>query len=270
MAKGKKRKLEARNTGTSHKKTIRPQTKPKKAAPPPKPQPTIPFNPEDRILLVGEGDFSFAKSIVEHHGCYELTATCYDSKEQLFEKYSPQGEAHVKYIEDEGQTVMYGVDATKLAKNAKLRSVAGAGFEIVLFNFPHVGGKSTDVNRQVRFNQELLVSFFECCQTLLAPEGKIVVTLFEGEPYTLWNIRDLARHAGLEVVRSFKFMAEAYPGYSHARTLGNIEGGGGWKGEDRESRSYVFRKKVAMPGGQPGSGKKRKRVGTGDSSDDEG
>lgn len=41
-------------------------------------------------------------------------------------------------------------------------------------------------------------------------------------------------------------MPEAYPGYQHARTIGNIVGKdgaksrGGWKGEDRESRMYAF------------------------------
>lgn len=67
-----------------------------------------------------------------------------------------------------------------------------------------------------------------------------MVTLFEGEPYTLWNVRDLARHVGLKAQRSFKFEASAYPGYKHARTLGNIRDGGGWKGEDRSSRTYIF------------------------------
>ena len=122
-----------------------------------KPQPTIPFQPEDRILLVGEGDFSFAKSIVEAHGCCDVTGTCYDSQELLFEKYTPQAEEHIKYLEEEGQTVLYSVDATKLGKNKALAK-SGELFDVILFNFPHVGGKSTDVNRQVRFNQELLVS----------------------------------------------------------------------------------------------------------------
>ncbi len=53
-------------------------------------------------------------------------------------------------------------------------------------------------------------------------------------------MRDLARHAGLKVERSFRFQASAYPGYQHARTLGNIEGGGGWKGADRPARTYIF------------------------------
>jgi 25S rRNA (uracil2634-N3)-methyltransferase len=204
---------------------------------------TIPFQQDDTILLVGEGDFSFSKSIVAEHGCCDVTATCLDSQTELYEKYDPQAKENVEYLEDEGQTIHYGIDATKLDEN-KLLKKKGAQFDVIIFNFPHVGGKSKDVNRQVRFNQELLVKFFTAAGKLLTAAGTIVVTLFEGEPYTLWNVRDLARHSGLEVQRSFKFLANAYPGYSHSRTLGNIIGGGGWKGEDRESRSYIFQKKA--------------------------
>jgi 25S rRNA (uracil2634-N3)-methyltransferase len=95
--------------------------------------------------------------------------------------------------------------------------------------------------------------------------GQILVTLFEGEPYTLWNIRDLARHAGLVVVTSFKFPWSAYEGYSHARTAGHIEGKdgerAGWKGEDREARMYVFEVKQKEKKG----GKKRNRDDSSDS-----
>jgi 25S rRNA (uracil2634-N3)-methyltransferase len=96
---------------------------------------------------------------------------------------------------------------------------------------------------------ELLVNFFGRAIPSLAPHGSIIVTLFEGMPYTLWNIRDLARHSGLAVERSFKFQAAAYPGYHHARTLGVVKTGAGeasetgWKGEERPARSFVFVKK---------------------------
>ena len=267
MAKSKKQKLDTLKNGPK-----RPE-RPSKAARVPKftpsknPEPTIPFDTEDVILLVGEGDLSFARSIVESHGCCGVTATSFDQKDELFGKYKPQAEEHVQYLEDKGQTVIHGVDATKLDSNKGLKK-AGP-FDRIIFNFPHVGGKSTDVNRQVRFNQELLVMFFATAIPLLATHGTVVVTLFEGEPYTLWNIRDLARHSGLEVQRSFKFLANAYPGYSHSRTLGNVEGGGGWKGENRDARSYVFQKK----GAQQHSGsviQKRKRNPQEDSSDNDG
>lgn len=133
-----------------------------------------------------------------------------------------------------------------------------------------MGGKSTDVNRQVRYNQELLVEFFRRALLSLAPGGTIIVTLFEGEPYTLWNVRDLARHSGLQVERSFRFQASAYPGYHHARTLGVVKNkqgdvGGGWKGEDRAARSYVFVRKDEVP---KAVSKKRKRSGDDEDSDD--
>jgi 25S rRNA (uracil2634-N3)-methyltransferase len=169
-------------------------------------------------------------------------------------------------------------------------TTTGGPWDIICFNFPHVGGLSTDVNRQVRSNQELLVAFFKACVPLLSARpqvlnggdedeeddnwsssedsesdsgeqddqdilahgrrgryrtepGQILVTMFEGEPYTLWNIKDLARHAGLRVVTSFRFPWSSYQGYSHARTLGEIEGRhggrGGWRGEDREARSLL-------------------------------
>ncbi|KAI1908231.1 hypothetical protein LOZ12_004869 [Ophidiomyces ophidiicola] len=304
-------------------------------------QAVIPFLSSDRILLVGEGDFSFAQSLTKGYGCRRILATCYDSEDVLYQKY-PQAKEHINNIRDssnqpkgskrkrgnesasEGSDnessdsphhtkptdmtspkVLFSIDARKLGLAGGGGRVVRKGFprnssekyrkkenlssgkeqsdgpwDIICFNFPHVGGLSTDVNRQVRANQELLVSFFKACGPLLsapltsdslrdedeesgdfsstsnrenstrysrklrAEPGQIVVTLFEGEPYTLWNIRDLARHAGLRVVTSFKFPWASYAGYSHARTLGEIEGKdgqrGGWRGEEREARSYVF------------------------------
>jgi len=101
--------------------------------------------------------------------------------------------------------------------------------------------------------------------------SSIIVTLFEGDPYTLWNVRDLARHTGLQVERSFRFQAGAYPGYKHSRTLGVVKGkngeeGGGWRGEERSARSYIFVRKGegSITIGQAAAKKRRE-----ESSDDE-
>ncbi|KAI5280144.1 hypothetical protein KEM52_004193, partial [Ascosphaera acerosa] len=99
-------------------------------------------------------------------------------------------------------------------------------------------------------------------------------------PYTAWNIRDLARHAGLRVVTSFRFPWASYPGYSHARTLGEIRGRdgrrGGWRGEDREARTFVFERKEWEGADGSGAGRvnskrsnrKRKRGGLAGGEDD--
>ncbi len=329
------------------------------------------------------GDFSFARSLVEHHNCTHVTATCYDSEQVLHEKY-PQARENLErllsynqasrlddHAEDEGDLsdepkseataeeqpstttsrsspeweglsptrtsspTINGTTFTSTANppkasrpNRSTRSSLNTRisfhacisaktlsshklirhhgpFNRIIFNFPHVGGLSTDVNRQVRANQELLVGFFCACRPLLASRsrparavggggrdrerdasggeehedededegeeeekarttGQVIISLFDGEPYSLWNIRDLARHSGFRLVTSWRFPWEAYPGYRHARTMGEVRRKGAfdahanadvttgtepmskpksigpWRGQDRPARGFVF------------------------------
>lgn len=58
--------------------------------------------------------------------------------------------------------VRYGVDAMKMKPFMiqKLEKGRREGLmNRIFFNFPHVGGKTKDVNRQVRYNQGLSFSF---------------------------------------------------------------------------------------------------------------
>lgn len=84
------------------------------------------------------------------HACTSLLATCLDTRSGLEEKY-PQAAAHISALEDEDVRILYGVDATRLQKGGK--EMRKGGFDRVVFNFPHVGGLTKDVNRQVRYNQ---------------------------------------------------------------------------------------------------------------------
>lgn len=298
-------------------------------------QPVIPFKPEDTILLVGEGDLSFAASLAAHHGCRNVTATVLEKNEkELLEKYPHASENIAKITgaavpskptkpakddeeedgdasepeeddapdpaddEDEDEEekykptlpnnnkILYNIDARTMKSFTKRTTTQNhhgnstttkhGVFKRIIFNFPHVGGKSTDRNRQVRYNQELLVAFFNSALPSLAPGGTVIVTLFEGDPYTLWNVKDLGRHAGFQALESFRFHSKAYPGYRHARTLGVVRdkrsgeaSGAAWKGEERPARTYLFMRKGEAPEPLSVQKKKKRRGGEESSSDEE-
>ncbi|PUU80513.1 hypothetical protein B9Z19DRAFT_1171382 [Tuber borchii] len=252
--------------------------------PPPQKPPTL-FHPSSRILLLGEGDFSFAASLVRHHCVRHLTATSLDSEAELLEKY-PQAAGNVAVVR--GMAGGGGkVGRVKAVRKRRGEVVPGpveeggkegeegeeegrkelggrgvVGFDVITFMFPHIGGKSTHLDRQVCGNQQLLQSFFTSVKPLLSPRGVIVVTLFEGKQYDLWDIKGLAKAAGLQTRTSFKFAFEDYPGYAHSRTLGNVSSGG-WKGEERNARTFVFevgdRERNSAGGGGGRQGKRKKQ-----------
>ena len=104
--------------------------------------PTVPFKPTDKILLIGEGNFSFARALVvdklsslEHLVPANITATSYDSQEECFSKY-PEAEGIVNTIKQRGVEVLFGIDATKLHKHAVLK---GRRWNRIVWNFPHAG-----------------------------------------------------------------------------------------------------------------------------------
>jgi 25S rRNA (uracil2634-N3)-methyltransferase len=106
-------------------------------------RPTIPFNPTDKILLIGEGNFSFAYALVVHPPLPDLQhlppenvfATAYDTQEECLEKY-PEARQTIQVLREKGVHVLFGVDATKLEKCAALK---GRTFDKVVWNFPHAG-----------------------------------------------------------------------------------------------------------------------------------
>ena len=100
----------------------------------------VPYTACQNILLIGEGDFSFARSLLtvrrsqhgsagstcaactrhhsivdsgEHKCGYNITATAYDSASETTDKYST-AEAHIDALLQSDATVMYDVDCTKL------------------------------------------------------------------------------------------------------------------------------------------------------------
>jgi 25S rRNA (uracil2634-N3)-methyltransferase len=94
------------------------------------------YSSKDTILLVGEGNFSFAKSLCENYleeGADNLTATCFDTEEVLYKKYE-EAEENVELVRSFGGTVLFEVDGTDLPKEVKKNK-----YTKIIFNFPHIG-----------------------------------------------------------------------------------------------------------------------------------
>ncbi|KIK81882.1 hypothetical protein PAXRUDRAFT_832551 [Paxillus rubicundulus Ve08.2h10] len=123
---------------------------------------TIPFKPTDKILLIGEGNFSFARALLvdapsalEHLPPANVTATSYDSEEECYSKY-PDAKGMVDTIKQRGVEVLFNIDATKLQKYSIIK---GRRWDRIVWNFPHAGKGITDQDRNILCNQRLILDF---------------------------------------------------------------------------------------------------------------
>ncbi|GAA5968875.1 hypothetical protein JCM3765_005822 [Sporobolomyces pararoseus] len=165
-----------------------------------------PFRRGEKVLLVGEGNFSFAHSLLLPISSSEpasstssktvlplvtpsmLLCTSFDSHKVASEKY-PDLESHLEPLRKAGATILFDVDATKLESNKQVMEFCGrsnkkgkgkasadngweeaettTGFDKIVFNFPHVGQGITDQDRNIRANQTLLLDFYLSASNLL-------------------------------------------------------------------------------------------------------
>jgi 25S rRNA (uracil2634-N3)-methyltransferase len=205
------------------------------------------------LLLVGEGNFSFALSLCRllQRGD-TILATSLDTESVVLEKY-PDSKEILEEIKEWGATVEFDIDACKLSSyrtitKHKFEVYRGepiptkkSQFDAIIFMFPHVGAGIKDQARNVLANQNMISSFFASATSFLAPKGRIVVTTKEGMPYTLWEIKSLAKQHGLKCMLSLKFRPQEFPDYTHRRTLGFKEGvSSDGNQEVQNSRMYFF------------------------------
>ncbi|XP_034521634.1 ferredoxin-fold anticodon-binding domain-containing protein 1 isoform X3 [Ailuropoda melanoleuca] len=105
-----------------------------------------------RLLLVGEGNFSFAAALSETlNASTRVTATCLQSPAELAR--DPVARENLQRLRERGTEVRFGVDCTQLADAFEPHH---REFDRIYFNFPHCGRKAG-----VAKNRELLAKFFQ-------------------------------------------------------------------------------------------------------------
>jgi len=194
----------------------------------------FPFKPTDRILLVGEGNFSFALALsnhseLRHMPATNLTATTYDSEETCLHKYPDAGDI-LHELRRKGVNTVFEVDGVSLQSCPALKHKT---WDRIVWNFPHTGNGISDQDRNIHANQLLLLGFLRSSANLLTrgakpvahtkrrklriepddlessdeeeeeniiaekqrgTRGTILVTLRNVKPYTEWELPRLAKN----------------------------------------------------------------------------
>lgn len=122
-----------------------------------------------RTLVLGDGDFSFSKGLVEHVGgkAQQLVASSYDTFTDVTRKYK-ESRKNIAAVKKGHARVVHGVDAGNLHNHfPKQREY----FHRVIFNFPHTG------EQRVHLNKELMRRFLFSAPYILHPNGQIHVTI---------------------------------------------------------------------------------------------
>lgn len=163
----------------------------------------IPFGEDETLLLVGEGDFSFARSIIEQEYIKpeNLIATSYDaSVNELKLKYPNCFEDNYNFLIEAGVKVFFQINAMNLIKTFKLskhtpwRKQLGKNWALkylnnIMFNFPHTGKGIKDQDKNIRDHQELVFGYFDSANQLFKLINNYVKIKRDGysQGYTIQN-----------------------------------------------------------------------------------
>eukprot|EP01006_Ploeotia_vitrea_P058362 TRINITY_DN69276_c0_g1_i1.p1 TRINITY_DN69276_c0_g1~~TRINITY_DN69276_c0_g1_i1.p1 ORF type:complete len:251 (+),score=30.33 TRINITY_DN69276_c0_g1_i1:35-787(+) len=186
------------------------------------------------ILLVGEGDFSFAAAVVlfilpeARRQEVHLVATTFEASRETFTSKGMQYRATLDNIDivlSSGSEVMFGVDCTALATS----TLANQQFDLVIFNFPHLGVPRTQADF-VPAHRQLLQQFLHQCVdgNVVKVGGCVAITLKDLPMYDEWLVDPCFDVSGCHLIGcdgvnldsggAYNFETEAFPTYKHVNT----------------------------------------------------
>ncbi|XP_052177498.1 uncharacterized protein At4g26485-like [Diospyros lotus] len=177
------------------------------------------YSSRHQILLVGEGNFSFAASLATAFGsARNMVATSLDSRDLVEEKH-PSARTNLQLLEQLWCTILHQVDATAMIRDPRLDSKL---FDRIVFNFPHAGFTFNESHPfQIKLHSSVVKGFLKNAYEMLRESGQVHITLKTSHPYNKWKIEDLAEDVGLNLAEKVEFSIYQYPGYRNKRGHGS-------------------------------------------------
>uniref|UniRef100_A0A7S3K1Y4 C2H2-type domain-containing protein n=1 Tax=Aureoumbra lagunensis TaxID=44058 RepID=A0A7S3K1Y4_9STRA len=160
-----------------------------------------------KVLLLGEGDFSFALSLARRvkesgeEGDWHMTATGLDSESEVLTKYSESG-AILRELRNLGIDIIFGVDATcRLVDSAEM-------FDHILFTFPHLAREDATIH------YSLLIHFFWAYKE----RAKYIHLTLTKNQVERWHPVKAAESQGLMLRGTTEFLDAQFPMYTRRRS----------------------------------------------------
>lgn len=202
-------------------------------------------------LVLGDGNFSFSLSLCKKvlgpdasECAGKVVTTSLESMERVLQR--PDAENILRQLRDyRGVVVVHGVDATEL-HSCEILSSLDLVFDVVVFNFPHTGGKS-----KIQENRTLLKNFFvslSCSSLMPSGSGRVWVSLCRGQGGTpgdcphrgyqnTWKVVEMAAEGHFVLDRVEPFSLSGYPEYTPTGYRGESDKGFGIDG----ALKHIFR-----------------------------
>ncbi|KAL6513961.1 hypothetical protein OROHE_019417 [Orobanche hederae] len=192
------------------------------------------YNSRHRILLVGEGDFSFSACLARAFGsASSMIATSLDSKEFLKTNYM-DAPLNIMELRCRECKVMHGIDATKMANHDLLGHLK---FDRIIFNFPFAGFfKNLPRESQLGRHKKLVSLFMKNAREMVSEDGEIHISHKTNEFHVEWKLESIASTHGLRLIEAVRFNLVDYPGYNTKCGFG-----GGNNFNCNPSKTYKFR-----------------------------
>ncbi|CAN7018597.1 unnamed protein product [Brassica rapa subsp. trilocularis] len=152
-----------------------------------------------KILLVGEGEFSFSLSLAKAFASVaKITAVSLDVRVGLGRQYS-NGDANVKELESLGCTVVRGINVHTMTSDYRL-----SRYDRIVFNFPHAGK-----------HKDVVTGFMQSAPEMMNEGGEIHFTNMTMYPFNKLDIKSLAGENGLRLIKQMQFKKWIFPCYSN-------------------------------------------------------